>query len=345
MNRSGMRIGVALGGAAAFLALVAGLAGVLFRGDLGTFEFRTVRGEVVQVVSEGVYRYNAEGIVGQGIGWDLVTLLLVVPVSLVGLRLLWRGSLRAAMVMSGLLAYLAYRYFQYAVIWAYGPLYPVPVATFALALSALAVLVASLDLGSLPARVGAGFPRRPVVGYGALIMFVLSGMWLPVILSTLGGETPELLQGSTTLVVQAFDLGLLVPLGVFTAVCVHRRAPVGYLLAAVALVKGASMALAIAAMLLVRWQVTGELELPPLVMFTLVALLSLFLAWRALWSVSGPPWGASGRIGSLARRSWPSSWRRPVSPWRGSRREGRSPRPTRSCGWDSRWSRVSSGVL
>lgn len=179
MNRSGMRIVVALGGAAVILALVASLAGVLFRGDLGTVEFRTVRGEVVEVVSEGVYRYNAEGIVGEGIGWDLVTLLLVVPASLVGLRFLWQASPRAALAMGGLFAYLSYQYSQYAVFWAHGPFYPVHVATFALALSALAVLVASLDLASLPSRVGAGFPHRAVVGYGVLVVLMLSRMWLP----------------------------------------------------------------------------------------------------------------------------------------------------------------------
>lgn len=126
------------------LAPVASLAGVLFRGDLDTVEFRTVRGEVVEVVSEGVYRHDADGIVGEGIDWDLATLLLVVPASLVGLRFLWQGSPRAA-----------------------------------LALSALAVLMASLDLASLPSRVGAGFPHRAVVGYGVLVVLMLSRMWLP----------------------------------------------------------------------------------------------------------------------------------------------------------------------
>jgi hypothetical protein len=62
-----------------------------------------------------------------------------------------------------------------------------------------------------------------------------------------------------------------VPLGLFTAIAVVRRLAVGYLLGMVILVKGASMALAISAMLLVEWQVTDELALPPLIDFASMA--------------------------------------------------------------------------
>jgi hypothetical protein len=279
------RIAVGLGILVAVLAAVASAAGVFLRGDLTTEPFTTVRGETIEVVTDGVYRYNSEGVVAEGLGWDLVTLLVIVPVTLLALALLWRGSFRAVLVGAGLLAYFAYQYFQYAVFWAYGPLYPLHVLTFALAISALAILVVGVDLAGLRARVTARFPHRTVVGYALIVVFLLLGLWLPVIARTLGGEVTDELEGATTLVVPAFDLGLLVPLGLFTAIAVARRLAVGYLLGMVILVKGASMALAISAMLLVEWQVTDELALPPLIVFASMAVLSAVIGLRALGGI------------------------------------------------------------
>lgn len=288
MDRTMARVVVVLGIIAATLAGVASAAGVLLRGDLATEEFVTVRGEVVEVVTEGVYRYNSEAIVAEGIGWDLVTLLLIVPATFIALGLLWRGSLRAALVSAGFLAYFVYQSAEYAVFWAYGPLYPLYVAELALSVTALALLVYELDLDGLAARVDERFPRRAVTGYSLFVVLILAGLWLPVIGTTLGGVVTDELEGATTLVVPAFDLGLLVPLAILTAIAVWRRLPVGYLLGLLVLVKGASMALAIAAMLIVEWQVSGELLAPPLVVFGLVALASVLIGMRALQSVDEP---------------------------------------------------------
>ncbi len=285
MDGTMARVVVLLGGIAAGLAGLASAAGVFLRGDLATKEFVTVRGEVVQVVTDGVYRYNSEGIVAEGVGWDFVTLLVVVPATFVALALLWRGSLRAALVSAGLLAYFVYQSAEYAVFWAYGPLYPLYVAVLALSVSALALLIYGLDLERLATCIDERFPRRAVVGYAAFIVIVLLGLWLPVIGGTLGGEVTDELEGASTLVVPAFDLGLLLPLALFTAIAVWKRAPVGYLLGMLLLVKGASMALAIAAMLIVEWQVTDELLVPPLIVFVLVALASVLIGARALQGI------------------------------------------------------------
>ena len=289
MDRTIARVVVLLGGIAAMLAGLASAAGILLRGDLVTSEFITVRGEVVRVVTEGIYRYNSEGIVAEGVGWDIVTLLVVAPATLIALFLLWRGSLRAALVSAGLLAYFAYQSFEYAVFWAYGPLYPLYVGTLATSVSALALLVYGLDLELVAERVSERFPRRAVTAYAVLIVVILAGLWLPVIGGTLGGEVTDELEGASTLVVPAFDLGLLVPLGIFTAVAVWRRLPVGYLLGMIVLVKGASMALAIASMLIVEWLVTDDLLVPPLMVFALTSLASVIIGVRALQSIDEMP--------------------------------------------------------
>jgi hypothetical protein len=285
MDRPAPRLIIALGALIAGLAAVASGAGVFLRGDLATAPFVTVRGEEVDVLGAGVYRFNGLAIAAEGVGWDFVTLVLVVPVFLVTLAFLARGSLRAQLAALGLLAYFLYQYAQYAMFLAYGPLFPVYVATFSLSLCTMALLVAQLDLVELAGRVSAAFPRRGAIALASVMAVLLAGMWLPLIGRTWDQAVVAELDGATTLVVQAFDLGLLVPLGLFAAVTVYRRLPVGYVLATIVAVKALAMGAAIVAMLAFEYAATDVLALPPMLIFAAIALFGGWLAVRILTSI------------------------------------------------------------
>lgn len=275
----------ALVGLVALLGAAASASGVLLRGDLATSAFTTVRGDTVDALLGGAYRFNALPVAAEGVGWDAVTLLLVVPALLLTLPGLWRGSLRARLLAIGLLAYFLYQYAEYAMLLAYGPLFPVYVATFSLAAVGIGLLVTTLDLASLPGRFSDRFPRRAVTGLGVFMALLLAGMWLPLIARTWNQTSVPELNGATTLVVQAFDLGFLVPLGILTAVAVWRRLPVGFVLAPLVVVKATAMACAIAAMLLVEAAATGALAAPPLAVFAATALASLLIGVRLFGSL------------------------------------------------------------
>jgi hypothetical protein len=297
MGGKGTRWLAGLAGVIAALGAIASGAGVFLRGDLATVPFTTVRGEVVDSLVGGVYRFNGLTIASEGVGWDVVTLVLVVPALLLTVPGLWRGSLRAALVATGLLAYFAYQYLEYATFLAYGPLFLVYVAIFALSLSGIALLVSTIDLAGLPAHFSPRFPRRAVIGFGLFMAVLLAGMWLPLIARTLSLETVEDLAGGTTLVVQAFDLGVLVPLGLFTGAAVHRRLPIGFVLACVIVVKGVAMGSAIAAMLVFEGMATGATQVAPIVGFALIALASLAIAVRVFGSLDRPPEAAAAGRG------------------------------------------------
>lgn len=276
-------------GLALLVAVLAGISaacGVFLRGDLTTIPFTTIRMELVDMVSTGLYRFNGLTVASEGVGWDAVTLFLVVPALLLAVPGVWRGGLRSRLLAAGLLVYFLYQGLEYGMFLAFGPLFPVYVATFAVAGSALAVLTSTIDLGALAAAVDtARFPRRAVTGLGIFMALLLAAMWLPMVLMNLTATTVEPLDGATTLVVQALDLGFLVPLGLFTAVLVWRRAPVGYLLASVVVVKAVAMALAIVSMLVVEAMETGELAAPPIIIFALTALAAAIIGWRVFASV------------------------------------------------------------
>jgi hypothetical protein len=271
------------------LAAIASAAGILLRGDLATTQLATVRGDTVEYLAGGVYRFNGINVASEGIGWDLVTLLVIVPVLALTMPSLWHGALRGKLLVAGLLLYFLYQYAEYAMALAYGPLFPAYVAIIALSVSSLALLLSDVDVATLPDHFGPSFPRRAMVAFGLYMAALLAGMWLPLVARTFTETTVAELYGGTTLVVQAFDLGFLVPLGLFTAVTVYRRLPVGHLLSAVVVVKGASIALGIVAMLVVEWLTTRESQLPPILIFSVTTVACLAIAVRIYRGIDAEP--------------------------------------------------------
>lgn len=252
------------------VAVVAGI-GVLGRGDGATRTVVSVRGEVYELVTTGVYAHNPDRLVAEGIGWDLVTLVLVVPALLVASPSVARGSVRGRLVALGLLAYLFYQYLMYAMAWAVGPLLPAFIGLYAASLIGAVWLVTTLPPGRLAAHVADGFPRRSLLALSVGLAVLLVGMWVPMLAEVLTGRLADNLLGQTTLVVQALDLGIVVPAAIATAALLWRRHPGGSLLAAVLVVKGLAMATAIVAMVLASWLRADRLDVPGLVIFAGVA--------------------------------------------------------------------------
>jgi hypothetical protein len=273
------------------VALLTGAAaaiGVFLRGEGTTESVVSPRGEVYEMVTDGIYRYNAQRLVAEGVGWDLFTLFAAVPALLVALLGVSRDRLRWKLFALGILAYLFYQYLMYAVTWAFGPLFLLFVGIYAGALAAILWILSTIRVKELPERFSDRFPGLGMGVFSLAIGLVLTGMWLGRIIPATAGQIQGVLVGQTTLVVQALDLGLIVPLAVFTGVMAWRRRPLGYLLASVLVVKGAAMAAAISAMLLVAWSVEGTLEIAPLAFFVLVVAAAVWLGVRMYRSVSSP---------------------------------------------------------
>ena len=149
----------ALVGLTGILAAIASAAGIFLRGELATESFVTVRGDTVEYLTGGAYRFNGINVASEGIGWDLVTLFVIVPALAVTLPSLIRGTLRGTLLATGFLVYFLYQYAEYAMALAYGPLFPIYVAIIALSVSTIAVLLSRVDVATLPERFGPRFPR------------------------------------------------------------------------------------------------------------------------------------------------------------------------------------------
>lgn len=262
------------------------------KGDVATVV--SVRGETYEMTTGGVYAYNAQRVVAEGVGWDLVTLFVAAPALLMALPALRRGGLRARLFVLGILGYIFYQYLMYALAWALGPLFPVFIIIFTASLIAIVSLAAGIPLAEVARRAGEGFPRRGMALLSWAISAVLLGMWVTRITAALSGQIQGILLGQTTLVVQALDLGLLVPLLVYTGVATWRGRASGYVLSAVMVVKAVTMATALCAMLVAARLYGDPLELPPLIFFGAVAAVSVWLGARMYRSLGPEPEQAQG---------------------------------------------------
>jgi len=257
-------------GLAGLLALTAlgaaacAIVGIWFRGEAGTRTVETLYGPV-EVIVGGLYQGNSPALVAEGIGWDYVTLFLVVPAMLVLSVLLGKhGGMRVQVATGGLFFYCLYQYFQYAIGYAFGPLTP---AFIAVAGGAMLGFVWSLGT-ILDARPGPGYPRRAMVAVLAFLLLVMVGMWGARIAGALPQANRQAaLLGGTTMPAQVMDLVLLCPLCLFFTVLLLRRVRLGFVLAAVLTVKGSALGLAVGAMVLTASLTTGELQLVPIVLF------------------------------------------------------------------------------
>jgi hypothetical protein len=273
------------------VSLLAGAAsglGVFARGTGTTASTVSIRGEAYDYVTTGVYAYNAQRVVAEGIGWDIFTLFIAVPALLIATRLILRGSFRGRLFAVGLFGYLFYQYLMYAVTWALGPLFPLFIVIYALSLVGIAWFLASLVREGLTGRFSGAFPRLGIALLCFFMAAVLVLLWGQRIAAGLRGDwKTAMLFGGTTLVVQALDLGIIVPLAVACGVLVLRRRPAGYLLSSIVVVKMVAMAAAICAMLVSAAVVEKTLEVGPFVLFAAVAVLAAVLGIRMYGSI--PP--------------------------------------------------------
>ena len=230
------------------LALFAAAMGLFDQTPGEPYAHTNHRGEEVMINGHGLYYFDTISFAAQQEGNDLITLTVGLPLLAISTLLAFRGSLRGRLALTGTLGFFLYTYMSMSVLSSYNALFLVYVALFSLSLYAFSLSMMSFDLTDLPQHFSARLPRGWIAG----LMFLVGGFLL---LAWLGRIVPPLLQNqtpvldnTTTLVIQAMDLGMIVPLAILSGILLLRRSPWGYLLTSVTLMKGVTLGLAVSAM-------------------------------------------------------------------------------------------------
>ncbi|NMB54975.1 MAG: hypothetical protein GYA15_09765, partial [Leptolinea sp.] len=230
------------------LALFAASMGLFYSFPGQSMEYKTLRGEQVTINMQGLYWYDTVSSAAQMQGNDLITLVVGLPLLLVSTLLAFRGSLRGHLLLTGTLGFFLYTYMSMSMLTAYNDLFLVYVALFGLSLYTFILSLLSFNLSDLPAHFSNHLPR----GWIAAMMFItgafLTLAWLGRIIPPLLNRTTPALENTTTLVIQAMDLVLIVPLAVLAGILLLKRSAWGYLLSSVFILKSITMGLAVSTM-------------------------------------------------------------------------------------------------
>jgi hypothetical protein len=284
-----LHIVILLAGFIVALSLVAAGTGVLWQGGSHT-DFTTLRGQTVQIWGGGLYKFDSVSGASQEIGQDLVTLFIGIPLLVVASILALRGSIRGKVLLAGTLGYFLYTYTSMAMMTAYNQFFLVYVALMSLSLFAFVPALMELHASDLPAHLSAGFPRRIIAGYSIFIGMVLILLWTGLVVpSLLAGTTPNGLDGYSTMVIQAMDLGLLAPTAIMTGVLLFRKSPYGYLFSSAVLVLGFTLGAALLAMGFGQVLAGAQVDPVALVMFAILAITDMVLTVLLFRSIVNVP--------------------------------------------------------
>jgi hypothetical protein len=260
------------------LALIAAGTGLFYQTGGQPYPFTSLRGEEVMIYGQGIYAYDTVSSVAQAKANDLVTLVLGFPLLVISTWLAFRGSLRGRLLLTGTLGFILYTYISMAFLAAFNALFLVYTALYSLSLFAFILSMMSFDLESLPDKFSERLPRKWIAGLLFFVGAFLSLAWLGRILPPVLSDQTPLLENATTMVIQAMDLGLVLPLVVLGGILLLRRSAWGYLLASVALMKGMTMGIAVSTMG-VNMALQGVPDsLGILIPFMVITLLNLVMA-------------------------------------------------------------------
>jgi len=189
----------------------------------------------------------------QVLGQDIVNLVLGVPAMLYALQLSRKGSLKARTALIGLMAYLAYTFLSYNILFKLNDGFLLYTAGFGLSLYATLLNMAGLDVKNLSITASPSAKKwTPMVM--AFILLIVVVLWTPDIAYyySTGEYPPRIIEeGVHTLAIHFQDLSIVAPLALLTAWLIRKDENMGYVLAPVLLVKALSIALAVLGMITV----------------------------------------------------------------------------------------------
>jgi hypothetical protein len=267
-----------------FLSIVAASYGIFSSQGQGESEYKSIFGETVSIYGKGLYQHDSVPIAAQAIAQDYVTLFLGIPLLLFSLFFARKGLLKGRLVLTGTLGYFLYTYVSYSFLSMYNSFFLIYVLLMSACFFAFTLAIMSFDKPMVPRY----FDKKlPVTFIGCFLLFVsviFTLMWLGKVAPTLMKEVPPVgLEHYTTLVIQALDLGFVIPTSILAAILLMKRKPYGYLLASVMIIKDITLLTALSAMVVLQMLAGMKgmfVMLAIVVLFNLIVIYCMYLIMK-----------------------------------------------------------------
>jgi hypothetical protein len=188
---------------------------------------------IAGIVGRDTYARETANWQGQAVGQDIANLVGYVILGALAIAAA-RGSMRAYLAWTGLVAFSVYSFAIYAFAVHFGRFFLVYVAVLGLSVYALIGGLGAID----PSRVKAMFSPNVPIRSTAIVLIVIGSLfyllWLSEVVPTIGsGTAPKTLRdaGLLTNPVHVIDMAVLLPAAILTGVLLVRRSAWGFALA------------------------------------------------------------------------------------------------------------------
>lgn len=280
MKKPALLIGLCC--AVILLGIIISSVGLFYNDGGQPFEFTSLQGETVRMYGKGLYRNDSyfKGPIFRGT--DAVLLFFAVPLLIISTIRTYRGSLRGKLMLTGSLVCFLYTSVSMAFGAAYNVLFLIYILQFSVSLFALILLLTSFDPGALAAHIKQRLPFKRIAFF--LFFAALSPLvWLIDHIEALfHGGVPQGLENYTTDITAVLDIGVILPVVVFTGILMLKRKPQGVIFAAMLLILLVQIGLVVAGQ--TAMQLIDGVQLTPMEIVTFVApfiILSLIAVWMA----------------------------------------------------------------
>ncbi len=261
-------------------SFIATCVGIFSAGGPGKYEITSIRHETVEIYGRGAYRDMSAEVAPQGIAQDVVTLCIGIPLLLLSLVLSNRNSLRGRLLLTGTLGYFFITYLFFTLMAMYNQLFLLWVALLSLSFFGFILSFTSFNAEALKSSFHTKLPVKFLGRFLMCTAVAIALLWLSIVVPPLAtAGIPKEVEHYTTLVVQALDLGILLPACFISGLLLSRRNSLGYLIAPVYTIFLALLMTALTAKVLAM-SMLGYNAFPAIViipLFMLMAVASLFL--------------------------------------------------------------------
>jgi hypothetical protein len=271
-------------GVIVLLSIVATTYGIFSNQGKGESEYKSIFGETISIYGKGLYQHDSVTMASQAIAQDYVTLFLAIPLLLISLYAVRKGLFKGRLLLTGTLGYFLYTYASYTFLSMYNSFFLIDVLLMSASFFAFTLAMMSFDIPKLPSYFDKKLPNRFIGSFLLFVSIAFLIMWIgKVVPPLMKGTPPDGIEHYTTMVIQAMDLGFLVPVGILAGILLMKRNPFGYLLASVMITKDITMLTALSAMVILQMVagIKGLLAMLAVVLlFNLIVIYCMYLIMK-----------------------------------------------------------------
>lgn len=270
------------------LAAIASACGIFYTEGNRSYEFVSIHGKSIMIYGRGLYQHMSADVAIQGIAQDYITLFVALPVLTALVFIDRKTSLRNQLINSGVLGYFMVTYIFYMCMGMYNQLFLLYVILAGTSFFGFIKSVERIDKSKLEKSFNnnaSQFPAWVLI----IIPIMIGALWLSIVVPPLldGSIYPQSLDHYTTLIVQGFDLAILLPASFSIGILLLKRNIKGYLFGPIYLVFLSLLMLALIAKI-VAMGMSGVPVGPPIIIIPVTWAITCSAAYIMLQKSKAP---------------------------------------------------------